>query len=120
MSRPIHFEILANAPQALADFYQEVLGWKVSTWDGPQQYWLVTTGEEGTPGINGAIMERHFPQGVINTVEVDSVDQTVASVESAGGKKVHGPQQIPGIGLHVYCSDPEGNLFGLLQPELPN
>ena len=37
-------------------------------------------------------------------------------VEAAGGKKVHGPNEIPGVGVHAYCADPEGNLFGILQP----
>jgi predicted enzyme related to lactoylglutathione lyase len=27
-----------------------------------------------------------------------------------------GPNEIPGVGLHAYCADPEGNLFGILQP----
>jgi predicted enzyme related to lactoylglutathione lyase len=116
MSRPVHFEILANDPEKIAAFYRDVLGWQVATWGGPQNYWLVTTGPEGTLGINGGIMHRHFPQAVINTVGVASLEAAIAKVEAAGGKKVQGPNEIPGIGLHAYCTDPEGNYFGLLQP----
>ncbi|HKJ70068.1 MAG TPA: VOC family protein [bacterium] len=118
MNRPVHFEILGDKPQELADFYQAVLGWEVGTWDGPQAYWLLTTGPDGTPGINGAIMERHFPQGVINTIEVESLDEASSKVEQAGGKVINGPNDIPGVGRHSYCEDPEGNLFGLLQPSM--
>lgn len=117
MSRVVHFEILAENPERAAKFYQDALGWDVQTWDGgAQAYWLVTTGPEGTPGINGGIMGRYFQQSVINTVQVDSLEDTVAKIEQAGGKKVHGPNEIPGVGTHVYCTDPDGNMFGVLQP----
>lgn len=116
MPRVIHFEILADNPERAAGFYREALGWDVMTWEGPQGYWLVTTGPEGTPGINGGIMDRHFPQPVINTIEVESLEEAVGKVEKAGGTKIHGPNEIPGVGIQVYCTDTEGNIFGLHQP----
>ena len=64
-------------------------------------------------------MGRHFDQPVINTVYVESLDDAIRRVEAAGGKKVHGPNEVPGVGLHAYCSDPEGTLFGLMEPRKP-
>jgi hypothetical protein len=61
MNRPVHFEILANEPKKMAAFYQQALGWKITTWQGPQQYWLVNTGEGGCPGINGGIHGARVP-----------------------------------------------------------
>ena len=117
MIRPVHFEILAEEPEKIADFYETVMGWEIATGDaGEQTYWLVTTGKEDTPGINGGIMHRHFPQAVINTVEVESLDKMIEKVEAAGGKLKHGPNQVPGVGTHAYCADPEGTLFGMMQP----
>ncbi len=116
MNRPVHFEILADNPERVAEFYRTALGWDITTWGGAEPYWLVTTGPKETPGIDGGIMRRHFPQAVINTIAVESVKEMVAKVEAAGGKAVVGPNEIPGIGTHYYCADPEGNLFGLLQP----
>lgn len=117
MNRPVHFEILTDHPEKIGGFYREVLGWEIATWDGGEQtYWLVTTGPEGSPGIDGGIMHRHFSQSVINTMEVESLEEAAAAVNNAGGKVVQGPNQIPGVGLHAYCADPDGNLFGLLQP----
>ncbi len=47
MNRPIHFEIQADDPTRAAKFYFE-------KYAGSQMdYWVVTTGPEGTPGING-------------------------------------------------------------------
>jgi len=61
-------------------------------------------------------MERHFSQPVINTVHTDLLDETIEKVKAAGGSVVHGPNEIPGIGMHAYCADPQGNWFGLLEP----
>ena len=34
MNRPVHFEILADNPEKVGDFYKKVLGWKVESWGG--------------------------------------------------------------------------------------
>lgn len=113
--RPIHFEILADDPISIGDFYAKTLGWTVNVWGGgEQQYWLLDTGAGN--GINGALMHRHFDQAVINTVEVPDLDAVVDAVKAHGGDLVNEPQEIPGVGRHVYCKDPEGNLFGLMEP----
>jgi len=53
---------------------------------------------------------------VINTIEVESLEEMLTKVEEAGGTKIEGPVDIPEIGLQAYCRDPEGNIFGLIQP----
>jgi len=117
MNRPAHFEVLTANPEASSAFYADVFGWTVATWgEGEQGYWLATTGDDSVPGINGGFMGPHFEQRVINTIMVESLDAMIAKVEGAGGKKVHGPNDVPGVGLHAYCSDPDGTLFGLMQP----
>jgi uncharacterized protein len=119
MNRPIHFEILADDPQKLTQFYRTVFDWEIETWAGEEAYWLIKTGPNDMPGINGAIMHRHFPQGVINTSEVESLEEAVRKVESAGGRKLQGPNLIPGVGTSAYCIDPEGNVFGIIEPAPP-
>jgi len=58
MPRVVHFEFYVDDPERAVKFYQEVFGWKITKWEGPVDYWLVTTGEEGEPGIDGAIARR--------------------------------------------------------------
>ncbi|HOC31682.1 MAG TPA: VOC family protein, partial [Armatimonadota bacterium] len=53
MPRPIHFELPADDPERAVRFYENVFGWKVQKWDGPQEHWLITTGEAPAPGIDG-------------------------------------------------------------------
>jgi predicted enzyme related to lactoylglutathione lyase len=115
VSHPVHFEILTEHPEEMAEFYRQALGWRISAGGGSDPYWLAETGSEDAPGINGALMGRRFPQAVINTVEVSSLAETIRRIEAAGGRKVHGPGEIPGAGMHAYCADPDGNLFGLLE-----
>jgi predicted enzyme related to lactoylglutathione lyase len=114
MPRVVHFEISADDPQRAADFYNRVFGWRITKWGGPQDYWLVTTGEAPEPGINGGIFRRKGPVGHVNTVGVENVDATAKQVEEAGGKVVVPKMAIPGIGWLVYCQDTEGSVFGIM------
>jgi uncharacterized protein len=120
MSRVIHFEIPADDPQRALDFYQQVFGWKIEKWQGPVDYWLITTGEKDKPGIDGAIMQRaNEGDGVENTVGVDSVDAALENIEARGGKILRGKQAVPGVGWMAYCQDTEGNTFGMMEED-PN
>ena len=117
MARVIHFEILADNPDALGRFYQDALGWKSSKMDmGGQPYWLVNTGPDSEQGINGGLMTRRFGQSVINTLEVPSLEKARAKIVAAGGKLLNGPYEIPSVGTHAYFADTAGNMFGVLQP----
>ena len=81
MPRIVHFEIPADDPERAVKFYQDVFGWKFQKWEGPMEYWLVTTGPDGQPGINGGLLRRPHPgAGTVNTLDVESVDAAVASV----------------------------------------
>ncbi len=57
MNRFTHFELATNDLEKTAAFYRDVFGWKVEKWEGPVDYWLVMTGDEKTPGINGGLMQ---------------------------------------------------------------
>jgi predicted enzyme related to lactoylglutathione lyase len=113
MNSVIHFEILANDPERLIAFYRDALGWEAAA--GPGRYWPVKTHDAGQPGIDGGFMHRHFPQSVINTCSVESLEEALLAIRREGGELAHGPNDIPGVGRHAYCRDPEGNLFGVIE-----
>jgi len=116
MPRVIHFEINAADTRRAVEFYEKVFGWKISKWGGTIDYWLIATGDEKQPGINGAIMERMGKATTINTIEVPSLDEYIKKIVKAGGKQVSEKNTIPGIGYFAYCQDTEGNIFGIMQP----
>jgi predicted enzyme related to lactoylglutathione lyase len=86
MPRVIHFEMYMDDPERGRKFYQDVFGWQFNKWTGPQEYWLVTTGEEGEPGINGGMMRPRPGQspGTINTIGVPSLEQVIKKIEHQG------------------------------------
>ena len=125
----IHFEISANNVQALKSFYEIVLGWKIfkASMSGVE-YWLiqtVPTDEKGMlqrPGVNGGLYPRTpewsgVPQ--INYISVENIDEYITKVTTAGGKIIMPKQQVPTVGSIAVATDPEGNGFGLIQPEMP-
>jgi predicted enzyme related to lactoylglutathione lyase len=123
MPRVIHFEIHAEAPERAIKFYRDLFAWEFTKWGGPMDYWLVKTGPDGQPGINGGLIRR---QGHIDgeaviayvcTVDTPALDEYTRKAEAGGGKVVVPKMPIPGVGWLAYCKDTEGNIFGLMQAD---
>jgi predicted enzyme related to lactoylglutathione lyase len=122
MPRVVHFEIHSADPDAPATFYSRVFGWKIVKWDGPVEYWVVQTGEG--PGIDGGILRRQGDapatgaavNAYVCTISVESLDETLTSIIANGGDVAVAKHEIPGIGMLAYFKDPDGNIFGVLQP----
>jgi len=118
MGRVIHFNISADDTSRAVKFYKSVFGWKAKNWGGNIDYWLVTTGPDDKPGINGGIGRREDPgDHTSNSIEVASLAKAVAKVAAAGGKVLEAKMPIPGIGWMAMCVDTEGNRFDLMEPD---
>lgn len=122
MPRVYHFEIQATDPDKVADFYRKVFDWKIDKWDGPMEYWLVTTGPAEEPGINGGIMKRMAPNNdsmnaFVCTMGVSSVDEYIAKITKHGGSVAVPKMPVPGVGWMAYCKDPDNNIFGIMQED---
>ena len=123
MGRVIHFEIHCGDLDRAERFYTDVFGWGIQRWEGsPMDYRLITTGEEGERGIDGALVERRGEidgQAVIAfvcTIAVDDLAATQEKVAAAGGTEALPRMTIPDVGDLAYFKDTEGNIFGALQP----
>ena len=118
MARVTHFEFSADDPERTARFYANVFQWDIYKWDAPEEYWLVCTGPDGDPGIDGGIVRsREGMPRTVNTIEVESLDVCCERVERNGGAVLSPKTVISGVGYHAYCRDPEGNVFGVHQPD---
>lgn len=123
MSRVIHFEIHTDDPERAVGFYSNLLGWQFHKWDGPMPYWLITTGPDGQPGINGGLMRRMGPPPAdgqpVNafpcTTAVTDLDDKIAAVTRLGGQIALPKMPVPGVGWLAYAKDTEGNIFGMMQ-----
>ena len=132
MNRVVHFEIHAADPERAAGFYRQVFGWKIQEWTVPgvqipneNRYWLVTTGPEPEPGINGGILFRRGPapaegqavNAYVCTIGVSSVDECLTKTLAAGGTVALPRMPVKGVGWLAYCKDLDGNLFGMMQED---
>ncbi|MDI6815755.1 MAG: VOC family protein [Actinomycetota bacterium] len=118
MPRVVHFELPVDDPDRAIAFYRAVFGWKIEKWEGPDDYWLVMTGAAGEPGIDGALARRSAElKSTQNTIDVLSLDEAIAKVIEGGGTVVAPRTTIPGVGYFAYCSDTEGNIFGMMESD---
>lgn len=124
MNRVIHFEIHAGNMERARAFYSSLFDWKFQSW-GEAPYWVITTGEQGTLGIDGGMMKRMSPppesgqpmNGFVNIVEVDDVDAFIRKIIAAGGTLALGKTVVPQMGYSAYFHDTEGNIFGIFQAD---
>ena len=125
MPRPIHFEIQAADPKRAIAFYTGLFGWTFDKWEGPQDYWLIKTGEANARGIDGGLLPRRGPAPVamqavnafVCTTDVAGLDASVLRVGELGGTIVVPKMAIPTVGWLAYASDTEGNIFGMMQAD---
>jgi hypothetical protein len=118
LPRVVHFEIDAKKPENAIPFYEKVFGWKIEKWKGPVDYWLIMTGKEKEPGIDGGLSKRTEVQpSTVNTINVPSVDEYTKKVKANGGKIVKPKLAVPGVGWMAYFKDPEGNVWGMMQTD---
>ena len=118
MSRVVHFEIPADDPERAIEFYQKVFKWKIDKWEGPIEYWLITTGPEDQPGIDGGLARREDPAtGIENMIDVKDLDASLVDVEANGGQVIRPKMAVPGVGWMAYITDTEGNVFGLMKSD---
>ena len=127
MDPVVHFEMPAEDRKRMANFYTKVFGWKTEQLGEEMGNYIqattTETDEKGFPrkpgAINGGFFQKtddkpsQYPSVVI---AVKDVRGQIKNVESAGGKLLGEPWDIPGIGLYVSFLDTEGNRVGMLQP----
>jgi predicted enzyme related to lactoylglutathione lyase len=100
-------------------FYEAVFGWVFEPW-GPPGFYLIHTGDETDPGIQGLMHQRLVPRtgtglnGVEPTFGVEDLDAVIAAVEANGGKITYPKSHIPTVGVLVRFDDPDGNDIGAM------
>ena len=121
-----HFEIYADDPARLQQFYGSLFDWTFEAVPG-MDYTFVKTVEtdgEGMPtqtgGINGGMARR--PAGFdlkapVNYVNVESLDASVAKAQQLGAKVTRARTAVPGMGWFAMLIDPQGNHFAMWQTD---
>ena len=116
------FAIHVNDVQRARRFYEAVFGWRFEPW-GPPDFYLIHTGDDASPGVQGLMHKRRDPAGSGGpncfqcTVAVDNVDAIAASVVVHGGRITMSKSPIPTVGEVIYFDDAEGNIVGAMKYE---
>lgn len=124
VNRVIHFEVQADDIERAKGFYEKTFNWKIEAWKSKDEknameYWMLMTGPDGTPGINGGMYKRPTDNPLHTfdcTISVDSIDKAVELVKKNGGTIRQEKTEIPGVGWFARAVDTEGNIFALMQP----
>jgi uncharacterized protein len=122
-----YFEVAANDGERARKFYESVFGWKIKKWEGTgpdadMNVWMIKTGTEAEPGIEGMLMLRAEnpktgqEKAFFCTISVDDLDAAVAKVKQAGGK-VLDQMEDDEMGRFASAEDSEGNKFGIMEPK---
>jgi predicted enzyme related to lactoylglutathione lyase len=92
------------------EFFGGVLGWGVL--DTMPQYMGFNPGA----GIGGVFQAHTAVAKSMPYIWVEDVNQSLADIEAAGGKRMGDPMALPGFGTFGYFTDPCGTAMGLLGP----
>jgi uncharacterized protein len=126
-NRVVHFEVQADNIERAIKFYKEVFNWKIDMImkkgvDGEtMDYWSITTGKEGTPGINGGMYLRGEDKHIYTfecTINVADIDKAINAVKDNGGSVLVDKVKLEKVGWFANVVDTEGNMFGLMQPTM--
>ncbi len=117
MPNPVaHFEIYADDPSKLSEFYKGIFDWKIEKAPG-MDYWMIDTMLAQPGSINGGMMKRPMPdaRAWLNYVSVASVDETVKKARGAGAQVIRPKSPVPKMGWFAILLDPEMNIFAIWQ-----
>ncbi len=125
MNRVVHFEIHAKDMDTLQKFYQDCFGWEVQVMGKEYGgYRVLMSGSKEDVGVNGGMVLRKgdLPKdgapvnAYVCIIGVKNIDEILRKVDAAGGTVATEKMDVPDVGLLAYRKDPEGNIFGILEP----
>lgn len=115
---PCWFEVMVADPDAVQDFYAQVLGWEwCSAGMEGFDYRLARSGADMVAGLMAlADCTEGTPPNWTVYLAVDDCDATAAQAKALGGAVLKDPADIPGTGRFAVLADPQGAVFGILTP----
>jgi uncharacterized protein len=116
----VWFDLLTTDPQAAAEFYTQVIGWKAQPFDGGP-YTMFVGGQGplgGTAALDPENRSGARPRWTAS-VYVDDVDAAAAEARRLGGRVLAEPATFPKVGRFATIADPQGATIDLFKPKDP-
>lgn len=116
---PCWYELGTSDLDAADTFYRNVLGWSIGDAGMPGFTYHLATASDGVmvAGMMSNVGQQGDPPpNWVVYFSTDNCDETASSIREAGGSVLMEPADIPGTGRFSIVADPQGAVFGLLQP----
>lgn len=116
--KPCWYELGTTDLESGVAFYTRIFGWTVGS-AGMEgfDYRLAKSDGDMVAGMMALEAQADAPPpNWLTYIATDDCDGTVAAIGAAGGGVLKAPADIPGTGRFAVVSDPQGAVFGLLQP----
>jgi predicted enzyme related to lactoylglutathione lyase len=113
----IHIELPAENGKEASEFYNEAFGWNAEDWRD-SGFYMFSFGNEIGGGFNKLTDEGNIPVKpgeVLVYISTDDIDDSLAKVESLGGKTLLPRTAADEMGWYAFFADPTGNRVGLWQ-----
>jgi uncharacterized protein len=115
MSRSIvHVEFAGEDRRELAEFYSSIFGWELQEFPD-MNYTTFSSGQGGLGGGFAPVGDINPRGAVVVYIDVDDVEATLDAIEERGGKRLHPPLDIPGVGTIAHFTDPGGNRVAVIK-----
>jgi len=113
------FEIPIDDLERAKASYSDLFGWKIEKFEGPMEYWMITTDDdtEGQTIAGGMMKRQNFKQPITNYIGVTSVDEYSKKIVKLGGKIVVPKSAVPAFGYFAVALDTEDNTFGIWEDD---
>lgn len=115
---PCWFELGTNDQGGASAFYGKVLGWEVGDSQMPDfDYRLAKANGQMVAGMMSLDDQPPgTPPNWLIYFAVDSADDSARDIAARGGRVLKEPADIPDTGRFAVAADPQGAVFGILQP----
>jgi predicted enzyme related to lactoylglutathione lyase len=110
----VHVEIPAGDTAKAREFWSGLFGWQFEEYPGsPTEYHMTRFSETQGGAIGAADGDK---RGARVYFDVDDINAGTARVAELGGESGDA-MPVPGMGWFAFCTDCEGNEFGLWQTD---
>jgi predicted enzyme related to lactoylglutathione lyase len=117
-------ELMTSDPAAALRFYTALLSWRSEKMAMPGgEYHVLKVSDTAVGGVMAIPPEAKaggMPPNWGCYVTVDDVDATARKATELGGKVVHGPQDIQGVGRMAVIVDPQGAALNVITYTMPS
>jgi predicted enzyme related to lactoylglutathione lyase len=119
----IWYELMTPDPEGSKAFYDAVVGWNIGKPEEAYNGYRMIGTDGGFAGgvlpLNAEMQQHGARPTWLGYIHVTDVDQSIKSIEQAGGKALMPATDIPNVGRIAMVADPQGAPFYVMKPIPP-